>query len=327
MQTLEDTGEFGFIERLAQFLPTASFLLEGVGDDCAVVRCSDRLLLVSSDMFLENVHFRRSYFSPEDIGWKAAVRALSDIAAMGGAPLFCVTSVACPSSTRVRFLEDLYRGMVDALNRFGAVIVGGDTAHSPDALFVDLAMVGEAVGGRCLRRKGALPGDLLCVTGPLGTAAAGLHALENGREAPPEVLRAHLHPVPRIQCGQWLCACSDVHAMLDISDGLFQDAGHLGEPAGLGVDLFSRHIPFQESFVAYCEKEALSPLELALTGGEDYELACAVAANVSEEVCRAFRQTFQKDLYVVGRFVEDWEGVRIDSKPVTFTGYQHFVNR
>mgnify|MGYP005844059793 CR=1 FL=1 len=174
MRTVADTGEFGLIERIARLTSLPPFVIEGIGDDCAVIRVEDRLLLISSDLCIEDVHFRIRYCSPEDIGYKAAARALSDIAAMGGAPLFCVTSVGCPSSLEVRAVESMYRGMAGVFSRFGAALVGGDTAQSPDRLVLDVTVVGRTVGNRFLRRRGAQPGD-----------TASIHPRSSGRISGP----------------------------------------------------------------------------------------------------------------------------------------------
>ena len=143
MRSLNDMGEFGFIDRLARIIPSSPTVVEGIGDDCAVLRVGERLVLVSTDMFIEDVHFRRAGVSPRDIGWKAASACLSDIAAMGGAPMYCLTSLACPGDETAVFLEEIYRGMLSAMSRFGAVIVGGDTTRSPRGIIIDVIAVGD----------------------------------------------------------------------------------------------------------------------------------------------------------------------------------------
>ncbi len=136
-------------------------MVEGIGDDCAVLRVCDRLLLVSCDLSVEGVHFRRRYGSPEDIGWKAAASSLSDIAAMGGAPLFGLVSLACPGNRGVSFVEGVYDGLIDAMSQCGAVIVGGDTTRSQEYMTLDVIVIGETIGNRYLSRKGGLGGRCL----------------------------------------------------------------------------------------------------------------------------------------------------------------------
>ena len=167
MTTVRDIGEFGLIERISRMLPTSPSVVMGVGDDCAVLRVCERLMLVSCDLFVENVHFRRDYAKPEEIGWKAAASCLSDIAAMGGQPMFVLVALGCPPDTQTQYVELLYRGISAVVSRFGAVIVGGDTSVSRDSIVLDLTVIGQTIGNRFLSRKGARAGDVLAVTGPL----------------------------------------------------------------------------------------------------------------------------------------------------------------
>ncbi len=321
---LTEIGEFGFLKHLSQWLPTAPSVVEGIGDDCAVLRIGETVLLVSSDMFIENTHFRTTYFSPERIGAKAAARALSDIAAMGGKPLFCLVSLTCPISTSLDFLKRVYRGMVDVLDRYGACIVGGDTAARETGVAMDVVVIGTPYGDRYLTRRGASAGDVICVTGPLGTAGAGLYALERGLDAPEEVLWAHLEPLPKIEFGEWLALQPSVKAMIDVSDGLLRDVGHLGEATGIGVNIVSDRVPVTEATRQFCASHGLNAVDLAMTSGDDYELACAIAPNDFERVQKAFQEKFGCTLYSLGFFTDAWEGVRVDGECPKRLGYQHF---
>lgn len=325
MRTLRDLGELGLIERLARIVPTAPAVVEGIGDDCAVVRVYDRLLLISCDMFMEDVHFRLSYVTPHDIGCKAAAAALSDIAAMGGAPLFCMVSLACPPDTEIVMVEELYRGMSATLSRFGSVIVGGDTIRSQGGIVLDVTVIGEAVGGDFMRRKGAQPGDLLAVTGHLGLAAAALHALEHRLAIADDVSERYTHPTPRIPEGQWLNSRPTTHAMLDISDGLVHDAARLAEVGQLGVDINPSAIPVLPQLDEYCRTRGADPLRFCLEGGEDYELAVALAEQGCEDTLCAFRHEFRTPITVVGRFTDEWLGVRLDRQETAWRGFDHFA--
>ena len=323
MATLNDIGEFGWIKRMARLVPGAPSVIAGIGDDCAVLRVGDRLLLMSCDLAVEGVHFRRN-LSPEDIGWKAAASALSDIAAMGGLPLFALVSLGCPGATETSFLEGLYSGLVDACSQAGATIVGGDTTESPDGVVIDVTVLGEAIGGRYLLRKGAQPGDVLAVTGLLGLSAAGRHALEHGHDAP-ALVRAHAHPAPRVTEGQWLSACPEVHALIDISDGLVQDAGHLAEASMLGLDVHPALLPIAPSLTEYCEAHGLDPYAFALAGGEDYELAFAIDGAKSAETVAALRREFpHTEITIAGTFTDAWAGTRVAGRAPAQTGFDHF---
>ncbi len=323
MTSLSDLGEFGLIERISRLLPSAPTVVEGIGDDCAVLRMFDRLMLISCDMVVETTHFRREYATPEDIGWKAATAALSDIAAMGGTPMFALVALAMPPTCEVHCIEGIYRGLADAVSQVGAVIVGGDTTRTPGYLTIDVTVVGEAIGDRYVARKGARLGDLLCVAGRLGMAAAGLHSLEQG-DPQPDLVRAHNRPTALITQGQWLGACSSVHAMIDVSDGLVQDAGHIAKAANLGVDIDPARILIDPALDAYCHKTGLDARRFALTGGEDYALAFAVAPDAFETCLRTFRREFRTEITIIGEFTSAWKGVRIAGQPATHTGFDHF---
>ena len=323
MAALKDIGEFGFIRRLSQQLRSAPSVVEGVGDDCAVLRVGSRLMLVSCDLFIEDVHFRRRAATPEDIGWKAAMSSLSDIAAMGGEPLFCVVSLACPGDTDLSFLDSVYDGLLDAMSQCGATLVGGDTTKSPAGVILDVTVIGEVVSARYLARKGAQQGDRLVVTGQLGRAAAGLHAAEHGHEAP-DLVNAHYRPAARLSEGQWFAAHPAAHAMIDISDGLAQDAGHLGHAAGLGVDIDPARLVIAPDLEAYCQTQSLDPRDFILAGGEDYELALAIDGRQCDEVIAAFRREFQTEISAVGSFTESWHDVRVAGQAIPRGGYDHF---
>lgn len=325
MSTVGEIGEFGMIKRISRMLQTSPMVVTGVGDDCAVLRVCERLMLVSCDLFIENVHFRRQYAPPDEIGWKATASCLSDIAAMGGQPMFVLIALACPPSTETYYIEALYRGISAVASRCGAVIVGGDTSMNPEAIVLDVMGVGQAIGNRSLTRKGARPGDILAVTGPLGLASAGLHALQHGLDAP-VLCRAHNHPRPRISEGQWLCSQAFAHAMIDISDGLTQDAGHIAESSHIGVNIDSGKLIVTPELKTYCSEHKLDPLEFILHGGEDYELAFAMEGEHVDKATEAFGNEFRTNVNVVGEFTTEWSGVRLDGKPLSPKGYNHFLS-
>jgi len=324
MSTLREIGEFGLIHRLGQMLPAAPAVIEGIGDDCAVLRVFDRKLLASCDLLVEDVHFERRNTSPEDVGWKAATASLSDVAAMGGAPLFALVALACPADTDVAFIEGLYHGLSDAVWQAGAAVVGGDTTASPERITLDVTVLGEVIGNRYLPRHGAQVGDLLGVTGCLGRSAAGLLALAKGHDAP-VLADAHRHPVARLAEGQWLSACPQAHAMIDVSDGLIQDVGHLAEAAKMGVDVDPERLPIDPDLGRYCEAQGLDPLDFMLTGGEDYELAFAIAPDDAESCLNRFRREFRTPITLVGAFTDAWHGVRVAGEPPPARGgFDHF---
>jgi thiamine-monophosphate kinase len=209
------------------------------------------------------------------------------------------------------------------MSRFGTVIVGGDTTRSKEGITIDVIAIGEAIGGRYLRRRGAKAGDHIVITGDLGSSAAGLHALANGIDDA-ELVRAHMYPSPRILEGQWLCARPEVHAMLDISDGFCQDAGHLSKASRLGIDVYPERLPVAPALARFCAEHGLNPQPFMLTGGEDYELIFAVDAKSSEEILKAFHHEFRVETTVVGSVTDAWTGVRIHGEVPTTSGFDHF---
>ena len=323
MSRIRDIGEFALIDALARFVPSSSLVIKGIGDDCAVLRVGDRMMLVSTDMFVEEVHFLRSHAAPEQIGWKAAAAALSDIAAMGGMPLFGLVSLSASADEQVSFMEGLYQGISAAFAAQGAVLVGGDTTCSPDRLVLDIVAIGEALGGRYCTREGARPGDLLVVTGYPGQSAAGLHAIQ-GRLDAPLLVERHYRPTPRVREAQWLVAQGGVRALIDISDGLVQDTGHLARAANLGALVEPRKLPVAASLAEFGKKHGLEPQPFILTGGEDYELALALDPVRAEKILEGFAGEFETPLTVVGEFTDKWLGVRVDGQEVSRPGYDHF---
>lgn len=321
--TLRDIGEFGLIERVTRALPRVDAVVVGVGDDCAVLRSGGQLLLVSCDASVEGIHFRRETTPPEAIGFKAAAAAFSDIAAMGGRPRFALVALACPADTPLDFLDALFRGITEAASEAGAVVVGGDTTGSPHGIFLDVTVIGEPDGDRYLCRTGAMPGDVLAVTGTLGRSRGGLLALELGFDAPP-LVRAHQHPEPRYAEGQWLAAQPAAHAMIDLSDGLLQDAGHLAEAAGLGIDINPNAVPVAPELLPYQLQLPHAPRNLAMTSGEEYQLIVALDASASPELCTAFAARFGGSLTPIGSFTTEWPGVRVSGQPPESMGFDHF---
>ena len=244
--TLADIGEFGLIDRIRARFPAPEGVT-GIGDDCAVLPQKDGMeTLVSTDMLVEGTHFLRDDIPPYRLGWKSAAVNLSDIAAMGGSPVGTFLSVAFPADLEAGWVEEFLRGYGDLCGRFDTPLLGGDTTASPDRICINVAVLGECPAGGARRRSGALPGDLICVTGTLGDSAAGLKAILEGVERDADVqalIDRHYLPLPRVEEGLRLAATPGVHAMMDLSDGLGSDLRHilnassrLGRAAAAGAE-------------------------------------------------------------------------------------------
>ena len=322
-ETLRELGEFALIDRLTAGLPGDPQLVLGVGDDAAVLRLGDAQWVVSCDASVEDVHFRRSTASAGQIGFKAAASALSDIAAMGATPRFLTLSLACPKVTEVAWLEAMFAGVRAAAGEAGAVVMGGDTTGSPGGVVLDVHVMGEARSGRVLYRSGARPGDVLAVTGWPGRAAAGLAALEQGLEAPVCIAAQHT-PHPPYLAAQWLAGEPAVHAAIDVSDGLVQDAGHVARASGLAIRIDAAHLPHDEALRAAAALLGLEEAALALGGGEDYALLLALEADAAQQIQAALQARFDLPLHLLGECEAGPAGVRVSGAPAGGPGFDHF---
>ncbi len=289
---ISSLGEFGLIEKIRKstFQRSPSVLI-GIGDDAAVLKVSSPAAwLATTDMLIEGVHFDRAYTDFYSLGWKAAAVNLSDIAAMGGLPRFCLTSLAIPPDVSVERLAEFYRGFNALLRAHSTVLVGGDTCSSPQGMIISVVLLGEAGRARVMSRAGAQPGDRIFVTGMLGDSAAGLEVLKKGgrgqgsraetvesairsrQSAITRLIKRHLRPEPRVAWGRKIALSRCAHAMIDISDGLSSDLSHICEQSGVGALITAQKIPISPSLRKASHQLNKTPLHYALSGGEDYEL-------------------------------------------------------
>ncbi|MGH8011827.1 MAG: thiamine-phosphate kinase [Candidatus Binataceae bacterium] len=263
-------GEFELIARLCAGLGHGRRTLIGPGDDCALLARSRGEQLVTIDSMVERVHFKLEWTTPEALGARALTVNLSDIAAMGGRPAFCVVNLAIRPNLDTRFFERLYDGLGAAAKATGTEVVGGNITRA-DALAITIALWGDA-GTAVLRRDSAQPGDDIYVTGTVGDAAAGLRILNRQLRARGAarafLIERFLNPNARLDAGQRLARIRPAAAAIDISDGLWQDLGHILERSGVGASIDANAIPLSSAYRAVLGDD----LGLALGGGEDYEL-------------------------------------------------------
>jgi thiamine-monophosphate kinase len=250
-------------------------ILTGIGDDCAVLRVGAGAdTLVTTDFSLEGVHFRRDWQSPESVGHRCLARGLSDIAAMGGDPAAVFLSLALPRELPQSWARRFVRGLSKLAAQHGAILAGGDTAQSPDGILADIIVLGSAPKGKAVLRSGARPGDRIFVSGELGGSAAAVLQMQKDPTAKlaPQYYRRHFYPDPRIELGRLLREKGLASAMIDTSDGLSTDLAHICEESGAGAEVEAGTIPR-----AQVGKRRLQvDLDLALHGGEDYELLFTV---------------------------------------------------
>jgi thiamine-monophosphate kinase len=247
----------------------------GIGDDCAVLESPERGLLATTDLLVEDIHFRRRYATVGDIGWKALAVNLSDIAAMGGRPLWALVSLALPGNVAPEEVEVFYAAMTGLGEAHGTAIVGGDTCQSAAGWIINVTMLGEAPAAP-KRRSGARPGDRIAVTGSLGRSAAGLALLERGASGPADLIAAHLRPTPRVREGQALGAIEGVTAMIDLSDGLATDLQHIAHESGVGAQVWLDRMPVDAVTRAAAAALDTDATPWATSGGEDYELLVTI---------------------------------------------------
>jgi len=319
---LAQLGEFGFLARFLPRLPRGRGVLIGAGDDCALVQMDSRRVLVTTDALVEDVHFEKQWMSPYQLGRKAYLVSASDIAAMGGRPRFAVVSAGVPPDYPSRDLDALHRGLAAAARETGAQLVGGNLSRA-DALFLSVALVGEAPA-QPIERRGAKPGDLLFVTGRLGEAALGLRQLRRDPGARGAAVRRFREPVPRLRAGAVLAKNHIASAMIDVSDGLFQDLGHLCRASGVGARIELSSLPRSAQVRAASET-------LALAGGEDYELLCAVPPRRLARLQR-LRPTMGCPITRIGEVTPLADGVRVvDARGASVAlrqgGFDHFAAR
>jgi thiamine-monophosphate kinase len=281
--------EIDLIERVHRKFPSAGVGLSlGIGDDAAVLRPSaGKECVITTDAFLENVHFLKKIHAPRAAGYKALARATSDIAAMGARARYFFLTMGIPDSCTGPWLDDFLGGMARAARLFGLVLAGGDTTKYP-VIVASLTVLGEVNRGRAILRSGAKPGDLLCVSGRLGEAELGLRLIQrklHKRKRWSRLMKKHFLPEPRLALGEWLAAHRFATSMIDTSDGLSTDLGHICNASGVGAVVWPQKIPMVR-IPPELQRLGLDPLELALQGGEDYELLFTVPKKFSGRLPR-----------------------------------------
>ena len=333
-KTLRDLGEAGIIRliqgKVSQKLP--SYIKKGIGDDCAVLETgSNRLLLVTTDTLIEGVHFTARTLSPEALGWKALAVNISDIAAMGGTPRTAFLSVGIKPETEVRFIESFMAGFKALADKTGIVLAGGDTIESPTSAVITITLLGDCLLEHVVYRSGARVGDDVWVTGPLGDAAAGLFLLQN-KQAPAtsryeSLVRAHQEPMPPLDAGKALAERGLAHAMIDISDGIAKDLGHICEQSGVGAVVQGSSIPMSRNLLKLAAEAEKSALQWALHGGEDYELLFTASPADKEEIRSLTAKFSSTPATTIGTIIQDetvWLETERGKDRLERGGYLHF---
>jgi len=333
--TLRELGERGLIERVRRRLaPPGGEVLVGIGDDAAAVAWPGDTLLLTTDTLLEDVHFRRATATFREIGAKALAVNLSDIAAMGGEPRFALLALALPPTLSVSQVDEFFAGFGEMATQHGVTLIGGDTCAAPDRIVLTITLVG-GVEGDPVRRRGARPGDAILVTGTLGAAAAGLAALERGLVSVPTdltaaVRRAHQLPTPRVAEGRLIRASGIATAMIDLSDGLSTDLGHIVAESGVSAEVRLAALPISEATRQVARALGADPWTWAVSGGEDYELLFTAAPEHATALAVLVTAETGTPVSVIGEIQPSGAGVRFmdeAGRSVTVSpGFDHFTS-
>ena len=318
MKIQEIGGEFALIKRISRKIRDRDVLTQ-IGDDTAVVKIGRKLLLFTTDTLVENDHFSLKWSSPLQIGRKAMEINVSDIASMGGKPRYVLLSLCLRKDTPVEFVDGLYRGIYSVAKKYNFEVIGGNVTHGKQ-IVIDVSMTGEAV--KTVLRSGAKVNDLICVTGDLGKSKAGLELLKRfGRKAKRfHSVRPHLEPRARLR-ESWIIS-EFANSMIDVSDGLASEVGHICELSKKGAEIYKEKIPISKQTKSSAKILRKDPYDFALYGGEDFELVFTISEKNLEKLENKFR-----NFSVVGKILPKKRGIFLlegDAKKSLGKGYDHF---
>ncbi|MCP9463338.1 MAG: thiamine-phosphate kinase [Nitrospira sp.] len=342
-RTERTIAEFSLIRVITRrFRRRARRLIKGIGDDAAVIISPPSVWWhVTTDLLVEGVHFDLKTAAPHTIGYRAAIANLSDIAAMGATPRYLFIALAIPRGFASRSVLSLYDGLMEACRSHHVALLGGDTSASGAGLFISITLIGTSAAGHALFRHGAAVGDHIYVTGTVGDSLAGLQLLNEHRSSRPAsrrrrflpakdrkfLIERHLRPSARLKEGQWLNQKSLATAAIDLSDGLSGDLRHICEESGVGAEIDGDALPISVACRAYAATCETSPVDLALQGGEDYELLFTAPPSLQATIERqARRRGFQ--ITRIGVIKPRRFGIQVTRadgtlRPMPVTSYEH----
>jgi thiamine-monophosphate kinase len=325
---LAELGEFGLINRIQHQAPRGTGVLRGIGDDAAELSLpTGHHLFTSTDLLIENVHFRRDWTDCTSLGHKAVAVNLSDIAAMGATPRYLYLGLACPGDTDLDDITEFLTGALAEAGQYDVALVGGDTCRSPGPWLISVTVEGSAPANQSIGRNGAQPGDLIMVSGTLGDSALALAMLSDGKRPEASLLARHHRPTPRVELGRRLGEHHLASAMIDISDGLAGDLVHILQASKVDGVIDEDKLPLSEPFRRITEGHP-ALRELALHGGEDYELLFTVPPERASDVS-ALSLESKLTITMIGVIREGAgilalrDGSAVE-KPVLVRGYDHF---
>lgn len=326
--SLNQLGEFGLIDRIRHQVAHSNSVVVGIGDDCAATTLpSGELLLTSKDLLIENVHFRREWSDMYHIGRKSVAVNLSDIAAMGGKANHLFLGVGLPKTLTAIEIDQFTAGFLDEATAAGATLCGGDTCRSHDNLLISVTVQGSVSAEHLLCRDGAKEGDLVYVSGTIGDSALALAQLERGEMPSPYLAQRHHSPTPRLKLGQTIAQRKLATAMIDVSDGVFSDLGHILEQSQLGAQLMPHQFPLSEAARHHLRNNPQDS-NIAMLGGEDYELLFCIPATNDDKI-KQLATEIGLPLTQIGICVAASQGLTVvdptgRQQPGQKAGYNHF---
>lgn len=336
-ETLKDIGEFVIIRRIHELIDNEGVrnrdVTIGIGDDCACFKPDEGFeVLLTCDCMVEGKHYIPGHITPFDLGRRAMVMNISDIGAMGGIPLYAIVSLGMKKDTPIIDIEDMYRGFMHELNPLGAYIIGGNITGSDYSDFINITLTGKVERGRIMRRSGACAGDVILVTGYPGQAAAGLKRLLDNRSgmdlSEDPLVAAYNHPVHRAREGRAVSLSGLATAMIDISDGLMGDLGHICEKSNVGAEIIRNKLPISGYMRSFIDPQGGDIFEMIIGDSDDYELVITCPPENKEKVIASIRETSDVPVTEIGSITAHGgirlimpDGVR---HPVRTSGWDHF---
>ncbi len=330
VKSIEELGEFGIISLFERetkdiFAHSSLKLIKRIGDDCSVFKLDSSYMVVTTDMLLEDVHFELFRSDLYTLGRKSLAVNISDIAAMGAKPTFFLLSVGLPSNIKIESLYSFLKGLRESAKRWGVTLIGGDTTSSRSGLVISITMFGESKS--VVFRSGAKPGDKIYISGHLGKSAMGLLILKERKDLLDkykDLVESHIDPSPKVELANFLSEKKLVNSMMDISDGLSIDLSHICDESGVRGIIEKEKIPLDESLCEATSFLSISPLDLFLHGGEDFELLFTSSEpNLAETVYKEFGI----NIYEIG-YISHGNGIFIKEKekivPLPKRGFDHF---
>ena len=323
---LSQLGEFGLIKNARDIFKSLNEnIVVEIGDDCAAIKLRKGFLLIATtDALVEGIHFNLDYTKPYQLGIKSININLSDIAAMGGIPLYVLLSIAVPQNFSVKFINEFLMGVKEGAQRYKVSVIGGNVSSSKNEFSINMAILGEVKKKYMLLRKGAKAGDKIFVTGYLGNSAAGMKILKRGQWQK-KLIERHLMPSPRLTEGRFLAVRGLATSMIDISDGLASDIRRICEESNVGANIFIKNIPISRELKSEI-RNPKSEINLALYGGEDYELLFTVKPENVRKL-KSLWKNMKTPITMIGEITK--RGINLvntDGKaiPLTKEGYNHF---